>query len=231
MRFGGPSGVRTARRGLGRLTPPRGLPIIAPLFAGQETMWTKSRHSCASGSPSSTSWPARDRPLPSAFRQPSDRRRDRTYGRPMRWAWPRLRRGGGGPARVAAGAREGVVRAHPGSNGPDPDLRAAGCRGREAYGLSSGWTSAISSACGADPSGRRRESSPCRRQSSPCCPSPATPAGQVARPERRGVAYRQRYVDLIANPAVAEVFRRRARIVAEMRRFLDARGSWRSRRR
>jgi lysyl-tRNA synthetase, class II len=38
------------------------------------------------------------------------------------------------------------------------------------------------------------------------------------------VRYRQRYVDLIANPAVAEVFRRRARIVAEMRRFLDARG-------
>jgi lysyl-tRNA synthetase class 2 len=38
------------------------------------------------------------------------------------------------------------------------------------------------------------------------------------------VRYRQRYVDLIANPEVAEVFRRRARIVAEMRRFLDARG-------
>jgi len=38
------------------------------------------------------------------------------------------------------------------------------------------------------------------------------------------VRYRQRYVDLIANPTVAEVFRRRARIVAEMRRFLDARG-------
>jgi len=38
------------------------------------------------------------------------------------------------------------------------------------------------------------------------------------------VRYRQRYVDLIANPAVGDVFRRRARIVAEMRRFLDARG-------
>ena len=38
------------------------------------------------------------------------------------------------------------------------------------------------------------------------------------------VRYRQRYVDLIANPTVAEVFRRRALIVAEMRRFLDARG-------
>lgn len=38
------------------------------------------------------------------------------------------------------------------------------------------------------------------------------------------VRYRQRYVDLIANASVADVFRRRARIVAEMRRFLDARG-------
>jgi lysyl-tRNA synthetase class 2 len=38
------------------------------------------------------------------------------------------------------------------------------------------------------------------------------------------VRYRQRYVDLIANGTVADVFRRRARIVAEMRRFLDARG-------
>ncbi|MBI4574487.1 MAG: lysine--tRNA ligase [candidate division NC10 bacterium] len=36
--------------------------------------------------------------------------------------------------------------------------------------------------------------------------------------------YRQRYVDLIANPPVAELFRRRARIVAEIRRFFDARG-------
>ncbi|HWU39479.1 MAG TPA: amino acid--tRNA ligase-related protein, partial [Candidatus Acidoferrum sp.] len=38
------------------------------------------------------------------------------------------------------------------------------------------------------------------------------------------VRYRQRYVDLIANPSVAEVFRRRARIIAEIRRFFDARG-------
>jgi lysyl-tRNA synthetase, class II len=38
------------------------------------------------------------------------------------------------------------------------------------------------------------------------------------------VRYRQRYVDLIANPRVAEVFRRRARIIAEMRRFFDQRG-------
>ncbi|RPH98340.1 MAG: hypothetical protein EHM71_19265, partial [Zetaproteobacteria bacterium] len=38
------------------------------------------------------------------------------------------------------------------------------------------------------------------------------------------VRYRQRYVDLIANGPVADVFRRRARIVAEARRFLDARG-------
>ncbi len=38
------------------------------------------------------------------------------------------------------------------------------------------------------------------------------------------VRYRQRYVDLIANAAVAEVFRCRARIVSEIRQFLDARG-------
>jgi lysyl-tRNA synthetase class 2 len=36
--------------------------------------------------------------------------------------------------------------------------------------------------------------------------------------------YRRRYVDLIANEEVRETFRRRARIVAEMRRFLQARG-------
>jgi lysyl-tRNA synthetase class 2 len=38
------------------------------------------------------------------------------------------------------------------------------------------------------------------------------------------VRYRQRYVDLIANAAVAGVFRCRARIVSELRKFLDARG-------
>jgi lysyl-tRNA synthetase class 2 len=37
------------------------------------------------------------------------------------------------------------------------------------------------------------------------------------------VRYRQRYVDLIANPPVAEIFRKRARIIAEIRRFFDAR--------
>ncbi len=36
--------------------------------------------------------------------------------------------------------------------------------------------------------------------------------------------YRQRYVDLIANPDVAEVFRKRSRIVSAMRRFLDDTG-------
>jgi len=36
--------------------------------------------------------------------------------------------------------------------------------------------------------------------------------------------YRQRYVDLIANPNVAEVFRKRARIVREIRSFLEAKG-------
>jgi lysyl-tRNA synthetase class 2 len=38
------------------------------------------------------------------------------------------------------------------------------------------------------------------------------------------VRYRQRYVDLIANPPVVELFQRRARIIAETRRFLDGRG-------
>ncbi len=35
---------------------------------------------------------------------------------------------------------------------------------------------------------------------------------------------RERYLDLIVNPEVREVFRQRARIVTEMRRFLDERG-------
>lgn len=38
------------------------------------------------------------------------------------------------------------------------------------------------------------------------------------------VRYRQRYVDLIANPPVAELFQRRARIITEIRRFFDTRG-------
>ncbi len=36
--------------------------------------------------------------------------------------------------------------------------------------------------------------------------------------------YRQRYLDLIATPGVKEVFRRRARLVSTLRRFLDDRG-------
>ncbi len=36
--------------------------------------------------------------------------------------------------------------------------------------------------------------------------------------------HRQRYLDLIVNPEVRDVFRARARIIASMRRFLDARG-------
>ena len=38
------------------------------------------------------------------------------------------------------------------------------------------------------------------------------------------VRYRQRYVDLIVNPAVRDTFIARSRIIAEMRRFVDARG-------
>ncbi|PZR56313.1 MAG: lysine--tRNA ligase [Candidatus Meridianibacter frigidus] len=36
--------------------------------------------------------------------------------------------------------------------------------------------------------------------------------------------YRQRYVDLIVNPEVRDVFLLRSRLIAEMRRFIDARG-------
>ena len=36
--------------------------------------------------------------------------------------------------------------------------------------------------------------------------------------------YRQRYVDLVVNPEVREVFRQRATLIATLRRFLDARG-------
>jgi lysyl-tRNA synthetase, class II len=38
------------------------------------------------------------------------------------------------------------------------------------------------------------------------------------------IRYRQRYLDLIANPNVREIFVKRGRIIAEMRRFFDARG-------
>src|ERR1019366_2683131 len=38
------------------------------------------------------------------------------------------------------------------------------------------------------------------------------------------IRYRQRYVDLIANPEVREVFRARTNIIAAMRRQLDGRG-------
>jgi lysyl-tRNA synthetase class 2 len=39
----------------------------------------------------------------------------------------------------------------------------------------------------------------------------------------RETRYRQRYVDLVANPEVAEVFRRRSRIIKLMRRYFDER--------
>ncbi len=38
------------------------------------------------------------------------------------------------------------------------------------------------------------------------------------------IRYRQRYLDLVANPEVAQTFRMRARLVAGIRRFLDQRG-------
>ena len=38
------------------------------------------------------------------------------------------------------------------------------------------------------------------------------------------IRYRQRYVDLFANPEVMQTFKRRTKIIADIRRFLDARG-------
>ena len=38
------------------------------------------------------------------------------------------------------------------------------------------------------------------------------------------IRYRQRYLDLIANPSVRGVFERRSRLIAEIRRFLESRG-------
>ncbi len=40
----------------------------------------------------------------------------------------------------------------------------------------------------------------------------------------RDTRYRQRYLDLLGNPATREVFRRRAAMVSSMRRFMDAEG-------
>ena len=39
-----------------------------------------------------------------------------------------------------------------------------------------------------------------------------------------GLLYRQRYLDFIVHPEKVELFRRRARIIAAMRRFFDERG-------
>jgi lysyl-tRNA synthetase, class II len=43
--------------------------------------------------------------------------------------------------------------------------------------------------------------------------------------------YRQRYVDLVMNPEVREVFLKRSKLVQSLRRYFDGRGSWKSRRR
>ena len=40
--------------------------------------------------------------------------------------------------------------------------------------------------------------------------------------------YRQRYVDLIANPEVKETFVKRSQILKEIRAYLDEKASWRS---
>jgi len=56
-------------------------------------------------------------------------------------------------------------------------------------------------------------------------PYPKEVEGEVYYPVTdKEFRYRQRYVDLVVNPEVREVFRQRARLVSEMRRFLDDRG-------
>jgi len=45
------------------------------------------------------------------------------------------------------------------------------------------------------------------------------------------IRYRQRYLDLMANPEVKDVFLKRSQIVREIRNFFTTAGSWRSRRR
>ncbi len=39
--------------------------------------------------------------------------------------------------------------------------------------------------------------------------------------------YRQRYVDLIANPEVKDTFIKRSQILKEIRAYLDEKGFWR----
>lgn len=51
----------------------------------------------------------------------------------------------------------------------------------------------------------------------------------VHRPSLRGIClqetrYRQRYLDLLVNPEVQDVFRVRSRIIGGVRRYLDERG-------
>jgi len=52
---------------------------------------------------------------------------------------------------------------------------------------------------------------------------------EVARAAGVEIRYRQRYLDLIVNPDSRRVFEVRARVVAAIRRFLDARGFLESR--
>jgi lysyl-tRNA synthetase class 2 len=56
-------------------------------------------------------------------------------------------------------------------------------------------------------------------------PFPKEVEGEVYNPVTdKEFRYRQRYVDLVVNPDVREVFKQRAQMIAEIRRFLDERG-------
>ena len=53
----------------------------------------------------------------------------------------------------------------------------------------------------------------------------------MARTEDTEIRYRQRYLDLMANPEVKDVFLKRSEIIREIRKFFTRAALWRSRRR
>ena len=93
-------------------------------------------------------------------------------------------------------------------------------------------TSAISSASRASRSTPTRANCRCTAASSRCCSKSIRPLPVVKAKDGQTfdaftdpeVRYRQRYVDLVVNPQVRDVFVRRAKIVATMRQFFNERG-------
>ncbi len=119
-----------------------------------------------------------------------------------------------------------VVPASAGSRRPPPGLRQARRRRRRGLGaLSASSTSATSSASSARLfRTKTNELTVEARSIRVPRQGAAAAAGEVARPHRRRGRYRQRYLDLIANPKTREVFRARARIIQGLRSFFAARG-------